>query len=169
MRRALKKFGPSLTSSEIKATDFKDTAVIGLLQALSRLDIAIVAVIIDQWTIKNPPQDAEDIYRWAAARTVYHLVERYPRLQISLDIRYTKDSLRFSLEKSIRTEIENLPQKMLLIRKDDSIVHKELQTVDAIAWAFFQKYERSDGRFFYVIAPKVIVEELVVHKDWKDG
>lgn len=166
-RRVLKKLWANLTSSEFKAANFKDTGVMHFLQVVSQIDISIVAVIIDQKTIKNPSSDAEDIYRWAATRAVYHLVERYPRLQISLDKRYTKESLRFSLEKSIRMGIENLLQKMVLIRQEDSLLCKELQAADAIAWAFFQKYEHGDPRFFNAIAHKVIVEELIAHKDWK--
>ncbi|MEI8132515.1 MAG: DUF3800 domain-containing protein [Leptolinea sp.] len=168
VRRALKKFGKSLTKCEIKAANFKDTAILRLLQELSQLDISIVAVIVNQNIIKKLPQDAEDIYRWTVARTVYHLVERFPRLEINLDKRYTKESLRYLLEKSIRTSIEILPQKMVLIRQVDSTVCKELQAVDVIAWAFFQKYERSNSRFYDIIQPKIVVEESITDRDWKN-
>ena len=44
---------------------------------------------------------------------------------------------------------------------------KELQAVDAVAWAFFQKYERGEARFYDVIASKVIAEELIERRNWK--
>jgi len=43
-----------------------------------------------------------------------------------------------------------------------------LQAADAVAWAFFQKYERGDTRFFDIIAPNVIVEELFKETDWSE-
>ena len=38
--------------------------------------------------------------------------------------------------------------------------------VDAIAWAFFQKTERGDRRFYDTFYQKVIVEELITERDW---
>jgi hypothetical protein len=46
--------------------------------------------------------------------------------------------------------------------KEAGVLLKELQVADAIAWAFFQKYERGDSRFYNAIAPQVILEEVVI-------
>ena len=110
---------------------------------------------------------AEEVYRQAMARAVYRMVERFPAIGICLDRRYTNENLRYLLEKRIREDIQDLPQKMVLIRQENSSARKELQAVDAVAWAFFQKYERSDTRFYDLIASKVIMEELINEQDWK--
>ena len=57
----------------------------------------------------------------------------------------------------------------MLIRQKNSVNHKELQAVAAVSWAFFQKYEREDDRFYDIITPKVILEEVIMEKDWSDG
>jgi hypothetical protein len=125
-----------------------------------------VATVIDQQAILRPPKDKEDIYRLAVARTVRRLAQHFPRMEICLDKRYTQAELRYHLEKSIRVEIEDLQHQMVLIRQENSSSRKELQAADAIAWAFFQKYERSNGRFYDAISSRIIDEELIAQKDW---
>lgn len=166
IRRALKKFGPSLTSGEIKAADFGEPAVLRLLNEIAQADIEIVATIVDQHVIRRPPRDKEDLYRQSVARTVRRLVERYPRVQIVLDKRYTRSALRDTLEESIRTELEDLPRQRVLIRQQNSSERKELQAVDAIAWAFFQKYERNDDRFYDLISFRIVDEQVISEKYW---
>jgi hypothetical protein len=166
IRRALKKFGSRLSSGEIKAADFEETAILRLLREIAEEEIAIVATIVDQQTILRPPKEKEEIYRNAVAQTVRRVALRFPRVEICIDKRYTSDHLRYRLEKSIRVEIEDLPHQMVLIRQENSSFRKELQAADAIAWAFFRKYERGDERFYNLIASKIIDEEVVAKKDW---
>jgi hypothetical protein len=169
VQRAQKKFGTSLASGEMKASSSREEVILRLLKALIKEDIEIVAVVIDQKAITRPPLDGEDIYRKAVSRVVHHLVERWPRIEICLDRRYTNDKLRFDLERRIREEIIDLPQKIVLIRQQNSQIRRGLQAADFIAWAFFQKYERGGHRFYDVIAPRVIQEELIVQKIWAKG
>jgi hypothetical protein len=110
----------------------------------------------------------EEIYRKTVARTIYRLVERWPRINVCLDQRYTNKHQRFDLEQRIRETIQDLPRKIVLIRQENSVNRKGLQAVDAVSWAFFQKYERGDCRFYDIIAPKVIWEEVIMEKDWSD-
>ena len=166
VRRALKKYGPSLSRGEIKASDFEEKAIARLLEAIAREDVSILTTIVDQSVIIRPPPEMEEIYRQAVARTVYHLVERWPRIHICLDRRYTNERKRFALEAEIREAIQDLPQKVVLIRQEDSINHKELQAVDAVAWAIFQKYERDNSQFYDIISSKVVLEEVISEKDW---
>ena len=128
-----------------------------LLQAIAREPIAIVASIVDKRHIVRPPEDPEDIYREAVVQAVRHAVARWPRIDLCLDKRYTVKRLRYRLEKEIRERIAHLHQEMVIIRQEDSIACKELQAVDYIAWAFFQKYERGDTRFYDIVADQVIV------------
>ena len=73
IRRTLKKFHTSLTSDEIKAADFDESAILRLLSEIAKEEITIVASIVDQQAIRYPPKDMEEVYRRAAAWTVRHL------------------------------------------------------------------------------------------------
>jgi hypothetical protein len=166
IRRAMKKYGPSLSRGEIKASNFEEKAIARLLKAIVKEDITIFATIVDQSVIVKPPEEMEVIYRQAVAKTVYKLVECYPRVNICLDRRYTNERHRFELESQIRESIQNLPQKVVLIRQENSTNRKELQAVDAIAWALFQKYERDNASFYDIISSRMVAEEIIREKDW---
>jgi len=169
VQRAQKKFGTSLASGEMKASSSREAVILRLLGELAKEDIEIVAVVVNQKVIGRPPKDGEEIYRKAVSRAVYHLVERWPRIQICLDQRYTNDQLRFELERRIREGIVDLPQKVVLVRQLSSQGQRGLQAADFIAWAFFQRYERGDCRFYDVLATKIVQEELIVQKTWRKG
>jgi len=166
VRRVLKKYGTSLSRGEIKAADYEEKAVARLLAAIARQDVSVYSTIVDQSVIVKPPDRLEEIYRRAVSNTVYHLVARYPRLNICLDRRYTNARHRFELETQIRETIQELPQKVVLIRQENSMSRKELQAVDAVAWAVFQKYERNNDVFYNIIAPRIVFEEMIREKDW---
>lgn len=167
IRRVKKKYGTSLSSGEFKAKKTSVRAITQILTALSAEPIEIFAVVVNPQIIGCPPKDPEDIYRWAVTRTVAMLVERHPRLEIVLDRRYTKENLRYRLEKAIRSGISGLPQHYVLVRQEDSTLSKELQAVDFIAWSFLQKYERSDSRFYDLIAPRIVLEECMTKQIWE--
>jgi hypothetical protein len=166
IHRFQKKNSSSLPSGELKARKLEPTNVKKVLVKLAQSPIQIVAVIVDSFILNHPPQDPEDIYRWAVSRAVYHMVERYPSVEIVLDRRYTTEPLRFELEKAIRQEITGIPDQYVLIRHDDSSRRKELQAVDFFAWAFFQKYEKNDCQYYDLIAPLVVKEEWLSKHLW---
>lgn len=151
----MKKYGTNLHSGEIKAADFEEAAILRLLREIAKENIVIVPTVVDQQAILRPPKDNEDIYRLAVARTVRRLAERFPRMEICLDKRYTQAGLRYHLEKSIRAGIEDLPHQMVLIRKENSSSRKELQAADAIAWAFIQKLNAAMGAFMMRFHPEL--------------
>ncbi|GAB4577930.1 MAG: hypothetical protein Fur0022_06620 [Anaerolineales bacterium] len=165
IRRAIKKYGSKIASGEIKAADFEEPAILRLLREIAKEDVTIVAVVLDQHTIHRQPKKAESIYRRLVARAIRHIVQRSPRVDICLDKRYTNERLRVLLEKTIREEIVDLPQ-VVLIRQENSSARKELQAADAVAWAFFQKYERNDSRFYEIMASKIVMEDVVDQMDW---
>jgi hypothetical protein len=166
VRRALKKFGPSLRRGEIKAADFEEPAITRFLKEIVKEDVTIMANIVNQKVIRKPPNEMEEIYRRTVSRTVYQLVECWPRINICLDRRYTNKHQRFFLEQHIRETIQNLPQKVVLIRQENSVNCKELQAADAIAWAFFQKYERENLHFYDIISPKIKLENVISDNNW---
>jgi len=166
IRRAMKNYGTNLSRGEIKAANFEEKAIARLLTEIAKEDVFIIATIVDQSLIVKPPTDIEDIYRRVVSKTVYKLVERYPRVNICLDRRYTNEQLRFELESQIRESIQYLPQKVVMIQQENSINRKELQAVDAVVWALFQKYERDNVNFYQIISSKIIDEEIIRKRDW---
>lgn len=163
---ALKKFGSTFTANELKAASFDEKIILRLLSEIARQDITITATIVDQYAIRVPPKDVEEIYQQAAAWTVRRLAEKFPRLDLSIDRRHTNAHLRRLLEKAIRDEVESLPYQNIIIQQEDSVLRQELQTADAVAWAIFQKYERGDARFYDIIESKIADETLIKQKDW---
>jgi len=161
IRKAQKKVGSSLASGELKAKKANDRLVSAVLTALAQETIEVFAIIMDRRILEEQLKDPEEMYRWAMARLVRKLVARFPRIEIDMDRRYTKEHLRYLLEKTVREGISDLPQKYVLIRHEDSILAKELQAVDFIAWALFQKYERGNSAFYELIAPRIVEEELI--------
>ena len=166
VKRARKRLGKKPAPSEMKASTSEPKIVERLLKAIAQEGVEIVAVIVDKQSILRPPGDPEDIYRMAVAKVIRHCVERWPRSTFYLDKRYTKRALRYRLEEASREGLVGVPQEVVLIRQEDSLVRKELQAVDHVAWAFFQKYERDDDRFYEVIEDRVLVEELVKRELW---
>lgn len=167
VRRALKKSGRDLTDGEIKASRASQKNNLRMLEAVAHHTAGIVAVIVDQTAISIPPDDPEEIYRQAVTRAIHILLERFTKVDICIDKRYTNEAFRDRLEQHIRENVMDIFPQMALIRQQSSHERKELQAVDAVAWAFFQKYERGDARFYEVIAPKVIAEEVINRKKWK--
>jgi len=150
----------------MKATHSREAIIERVLRAIAQEDVRIIAVIVDKQSIMKAPENPEAIYQAAVIRAVRHCVERWPRFDLYLDKRYTKKALRYRLEEVIREALVGVPQEVVLIRQEDSLTRKELQAVDFVAWALFQKYERGEGRFYRIIEDKVLVEELVKRELW---
>lgn len=167
VRRALKKSGRDLTAGEIKASRASEKNNLRMLEAAANHTVGIVAVIVDQKAISIPPKNPEEIYRQAVTRAIHILLERFPKIDICLDKRYSNAEFRDKLEQHIRENVMDVFPQMALIRQQSSHERKELQAVDAVAWAFFQKYERGNSRFYDVIASKVIAEEMISRKKWE--
>lgn len=166
VKRARASLGRKARPDEMKAAVLEERVVERLLQSIAAEDVEIVAVSVDKRAILRPPKDPEDIYREAVAKAVAHCVERHPRIEMVLDRRYTKDALRNQLERVIREGLAGVPQEAVLIRQEDSRNRKELQAVDHVAWAIFQKYEMGDERFYSIIKDKIVVEETIRHLLW---
>ena len=169
VRRALKKYGLELKGGELKAAHAAEKTNLRLLEVISRHVDGIIAVIVDQRGITQPPADPEAIYRQAVGSAIHLLMEHAPRVLVCIDKRYSKPELRLSLEKAIRNQIMDINPQMLLLSQESSQTRKELQAADTVAWAFFQKYERAETRFYNVIASKVLVEKVITRKKWEEG
>jgi hypothetical protein len=166
VKRARRSLGRRARPDELKASMLAEPVIKRLLQSIVDEDIDIVAVVVDKGAILRPPEDPEDIYRAAVTRAVAHCVERFPRIDLCLDKRYTKRSLRHQLERTIREGIVGVSQEVVLIQQVDSRVRKELQAADHVAWAIFQKYESSDERFYAILRNKIVSEEMFERDLW---
>jgi len=166
VKRTHQKLGRRVRGEEIKASSSQERVITRFLESMADEEIEIVAVVVDKRAILRPPENTEDIYREAVAKAVSHCVARWPRIDLSLDKRYTKKALREELELTIREGIAHLPQEVVMIRQEDSRNVRGLQAVDFIAWAIYQKYETNDSRFYAIIQDKIVVEEIIQRSLW---
>ena len=161
VKRARMALGRKTRPDEMKATAVETTVVQRLLQAIIDENTEIIAVVADKRAIRRPPDDPEDIYREVMAQAVRICVERHPHVDLWFDKRYTKPTLRHLLEKTIRDRIADIPQQAMLLYQEDSQRQRGLQAVDHVAWAFYQKYERDDDRFYQILKRKIVSEEVL--------
>jgi hypothetical protein len=164
VKRARQSLGGEAGIDELKATSLESSVTEKFLRGLMNIDV--VAVVVDKNVVLRPPADREDIYREVATRAVYACVQRWPRPEVHLDKRYTKQSLRDALERVIREGIATVPHEVVILRQDDSQMRKELQAADFIAWAFYQKYEHGNERYYAIIREKIVSEEMIQHHLW---
>jgi len=160
IKRARKRLRRKPRSVEMKATHSTAKTVSNLLRAIAQEEIEIVVVVLDKRQLKELPQKPEALYREAVGRAVRHCAERWPRLHLILDKRYTKVELRRRLEQAIKARLTNLVSREVRIEHGDSQKSKGLQAVDYVVWAVRQKYEWGDEQFYRIIEPKIVVEEV---------
>lgn len=166
VKRARQSLGRKAKTEELKASALELHVTERLLQSIAEEDVAICAVIVDKRVILRPPKDPEDIYREAVTKVVAHCLKRWPRMELFLDKRYTNRSLRDALERVVREGVATLRPEVLIIHQEDSRSRNELQAVDHVAWAIFQKYEAVDHHFYDMLAERIVVEEVVEHRLW---
>lgn len=161
IKRALKRFGASLTSGEMKAAHSREKTIRWILEAIAQEKVEIVTVVLDKRGIVKSPKDPEDLYRKAVVKAIRLCVERWPRLKVTLDKRYTHEYLRQKLEWQIREGIADIKGQAVMIHQVDSVRAKGLQAADYVAWAFWQKYQRGDESYYQIIKSRVIAEEVI--------
>ncbi|MFQ6057727.1 MAG: DUF3800 domain-containing protein [Anaerolineae bacterium] len=164
LRRVVTKIRKSLGKRlkdipELKAWHTPKRFVAKLLGYVAESEVEIVAVILDKSTAKRPV-DPEDWYRRVCAQAVRCCLERYPRLSLAIDKRYTNQRLRDRLVQAIIDNVDDL-SPVLVIEHSESGKEKAVQAADAVAWSLFQKYERGNGTLYEVIKDKIIVEEVL--------
>lgn len=164
IKRAHERFGSRLPSGEMKAARSTKQAIRWVLTAIATHEVTVVAVIMDKRGVVKPPKDAEELYRQAMTRFVRLCVERWPRLDVTLDKRYTHAGLRQELEFSIREGLAGIPGQVVVIHQEDSLGVKALQAVDYVAWAFGQKHARNDDSYCQLIGEKIVAEEVIEAK-----
>jgi len=160
VRKAHHRLGSSKGQGELKAKKARGKLVMELLEELAERNVEIFAMITDHRLHGWMHSDPEQLYREVAARLVRKLCVHYPRIEITLDKRYTNRRQRDLLEMAIRDELTDLSRKMILIRQEDSQHVRELQAADFVAWALYQKYEHGNDSFYQLIASRIVSEDV---------
>ncbi len=160
VKRARKRLRRKPGSGEMKATHSVPRTISRLLQAIAQEEVEIVVVVLDKRQLQELPQDPEDLYRETVGRAVRHCAERWPRLHLILDKRYTKAELRRKLEQTIKARLTDLASREVRIEHGDSQRSKGLQAVDYVVWAVRQKYEWGDEQFYRIIKSRIVIEEV---------
>lgn len=157
VRRARRALGQRSPSGEFKAALTASRITERFLKVLAEEEVSLYIVVADKLSYKK--LRGEELYREVVAKVVRHCVERAPHLQVILDRRYSNIKQRTELEQHIRETVADIRDQVVLITQADSTQQVELQAVDFVAWAFWQKYERGNDRFSKLLAAKVVVEE----------
>jgi hypothetical protein len=161
IRRARERFPFVSQEEELKAAHSVDRLTRWVLTAVEREEVSIVAVVAERPTVHGAKGDAEAMYRRAVACAVGICLERWPRLIMTLDKRYTQQYLRDKLEVAIRERTVGTPETVLVIRQEDSRRSNGLQVVDFVAWAIGQKYQRGDTTYYDLIRSRVHAEVVL--------
>jgi len=164
IKRARQQFGASLSSGEMKAARSTDKAIRWILATIARQDVQIATVIVDKHGMVRPPRDPEDLYRGAVARAIRSCVERWPRLEVTIDGRYTHAYLRRKLEWYIREQVADIEGQAVVIDQADSVKVKALQAADFVAWALWQKYQWEDDNYYRLVANRIVIEQIIKAK-----
>lgn len=155
MRRALGKRAPG----ELKARFTAPRVVERFMKMLALIDVFLFVVAVDKEQYRKA--DGEYLYRQAVARVTRHCVKQLPQAHLIFDKRYSNPNQRTELESVVRNTIADISGQVVLIEMIDSTSRPELQAVDFVAWAFWQKYERGDDRFARLLAARVFVEDVL--------
>lgn len=167
VKRTLKKWGTRLSSGELKAAFAPSHVIRRLLSAIAEEDVEILGLVLDKRVMVHPFDDHEASYRATVAEAARCCVERWPRLELHLDKRYTNEKQRRELERAIREAIAEIPDQMVVIYQERSLDRKELQAADFVAWAFYRKYQHGDSSFYELIREKVVAEIVLEAGKWQ--
>jgi hypothetical protein len=74
VRRLHKRFGTSLKSGEMKASESQEKTIRRFLSTISREQIEIIAIIVDKKSIVRTPKNNERIYREAVSLAISHAI-----------------------------------------------------------------------------------------------
>ncbi|MDR1186033.1 MAG: DUF3800 domain-containing protein [Bifidobacteriaceae bacterium] len=164
--KAVKKVALGLRRVETKASHgalhaFResDTTKARLLRLLARLDVSVVAIILEKERGRGP--DAQHmLYRRLAGALVEQVVLALPLAEgAPLDVvasrRETKRLLNREFVEHLSDATRQGPGSRLNVTVTDPAGAKGLQAVDCVSWSLFRKVEHGDQKFADIIEPRV--------------
>ncbi len=160
IKHAFKKTSQRMKGGELKASRLQGNVIEQVLNGISRLPVSIIGVEIDKRSIVKPPEDAEELYSLAAARLARMCLERYPRLELHFDKRYSNVARQRWLERWIRDELADYSGTSFIMVQDDSTTNKPLQAADFLAWAA-GKCAHGDHKYWEIVREKIVAYEII--------
>lgn len=161
--RARKSFGKKRRRwPELKASHLPAEITCTLLKRLSALEVALYVAICDKG-VSQRPKDPENWYRAVCSEAIRQAAKDHDRLIVTVDNRYTKATLRDRLVEYIAHGTAQSDTVLSFVHAD-SRSEAALQLADAVAWSFFQKYERGDDQYCRLVANRIRAEVLLQKK-----
>lgn len=136
-----------------KASHAHPALIRAVLKELAKRRVGVVIGIWDKRK-KNSRINRNVAYRRLVAKTVVMTLKIYPRLDLIIHKRYTNPKL----QRRLRDELTQRAVSVGGFLTVDQLTERqrgELELADAVAWAVFQKYNRSRGEFYEIIRRKI--------------
>ena len=131
-------------TGEMKAAGQLPSTRKRVITRLMKSDFSIYSLIFDLTTIRNTPYKYDDIYAVGMSTLCSCIYSFNPGICFILDKRYTKETLRISLNQNIKELIchnSGVNADKIDIYHGDSIEYAELRAADYIAYETYQKYK----------------------------
>lgn len=149
--------GSYFSSRTFKASKEAPALIRRVLQELAKGDIGIVIGVWDKRQSLPEYNTKNVMYAQFVARTVALVMEKWPRLSLTVHKRYTFPAEQIAMNRIIETYVHEHSQGSLFLAIDHRTEEecRELELADAVAWAVFQKYNQHDSSFYDIIKEKI--------------
>ena len=135
---------------EMKAAFQRTNTRKKVLSSLIKCDFDVFSLVLDLATIDNTPYKFDDIYTAGMCMLCDKVYSANPDIHFILDKRYTKETLRNSLDKSIKELINyhhNTCEDDIDILHGDSIEYAELRAADYVVYETYQKFSQGSDAY----------------------
>lgn len=138
-----------------KASKENENFVKRVLQEIAKQDCKIIIGIWDKRD-KSPYKEKNVLYAQLLAATIDTALAYYQKLHIVMHKRYTNPQVRQQVNTILSTHVKKGVFVSLEHRSEREC--KELELVDAVAWAVYQKYNNKRLEFYNIIKKSIINE-----------
>lgn len=145
---------------EIKFNNSSDKIRLYVLEELAKIDVQIVALIIDK--SKRQIKDSPENYGLAVGAAIIPLAKLYPSISLTLDKHYTNSGQEKEFMNQVQETIsstKNLSAKIFFNPSVDSSRSVMIQMADFVAGALNKKYNFGDEQFIDLVKSKIKIEK----------
>jgi len=125
-----------------------------VLRELAQREVEIIVGVWDKRR-KRTRMGKNELYGDLVAQTVKMALKLYPKLDLVLHKRYTDPEFQRRLHDAIVNKVKNMDSVFVAISQQDEKQRRELELVDAVAYAIFQKYNRKNSEFYEIIKERI--------------
>lgn len=123
------------------------------------------AMVNKSWFKKRKLNANENIYLLILESLINDILilsrlDTSKNVEIYIDQNDTKKTSRDKLVSDLTSYLESKYPARFSVTLESSHDNKSLQAVDFIAWALFQKYERSNSEFYELIRDRILFESI---------